>query len=218
MAPVRSKWVDEAAQQAAAPDGRPTVIDVSGPQFIQGTLSVCSVPNLEVRAAMTRHLFAVALVAVTLGACTASPPASVAGIVGVSGRAAVEGATAAFHQALRTNDLETFMSYVAEDVSFMPPGEPPVRGRDAVRQWLTGFLAQYHTSSLTLADREVLVGSGWAVELGTFEWALQPAAGGSAIVDRGNYMQVWQEQSDKTWRFAREVYNSSVPPAPVTAK
>jgi SnoaL-like domain len=62
-----------------------------------------------------------------------------------------------FHQALRTNDLETFMSYVAEDVFFMPPGEPPVRGRDAVRKWMTGFLAQYRTSSLTLADREVLI-------------------------------------------------------------
>jgi len=110
------------------------------------------------------------------------------------------------------------MSYVAEDVFFMPPGEAPVRGRDAVRKWMTGFLAQYRTSSLTLADREVLVGSGWAVELGTFEWVLRPAAGGSAVVDRGNYMQVWKEEGDKRWRFAREVYNSSIPPAPVAAK
>ena len=116
------------------------------------------------------------------------------------------------------NDLETFMSYVAEDVFFMPPGEPAVRGRDAVRKWMTAFLAQYRTSSLTLADREVLVGSGWAVELGTFEWGLQPAAGGSPVVDRGNYIQVWKEEGDKTWRFAREVYNSSVPPAPAAVK
>jgi hypothetical protein len=81
-----------------------------------------------------------------------------------------------------------------------------------------GFLAQYRTSSLTLADREVLVGSGWAVELGTFEWALQPAAGGSPVVDRGSYMQVWKQQGDKSWRFAREVYNSAVPPAAAAAK
>ena len=145
-------------------------------------------------------------------------PAFVAEDADRSQKAGVEGATTAFHQALRTNDLETFMSYVAEDVFFMPPGEPPVRGRDAVRKWMTGFLAQYRTSSLTLADREVLIGSGWAVELGTFEWALQPAAGGPAVVDRGNYMQVWKEHGDKTWRFAREVYNSSVAPAPVAAK
>jgi ketosteroid isomerase-like protein len=133
-------------------------------------------------------------------------------------RAGAERASAAFHQALRTNDLETFMSCVAEDVFFMPPGEPPVRGRDALHKWMTAFLAQYRTSSLTLADREMHIGRGWAVELGTFEWALQPAAGGSAVVDRGNYMQVWKEEGNMTWKFAREVYNSSAPPEAVVAK
>ncbi|HEX7022801.1 MAG TPA: DUF4440 domain-containing protein [Trueperaceae bacterium] len=167
---------------------------------------------------MKRHLAAVVAAAVTLAGCSVAPPDRVGEAAVATDSAGVESATAAFHQALRVNDLETFMSYVAEDVIFMPPGEPPVRGREAVRSWMTGFLAQFRTSSLTLADREVLVGGGWAVELGTFEWALQPAAGGSPVVDRGNYMQVWKEQGDKTWRFAREVYNSSVPPAPVAAK
>ena len=167
---------------------------------------------------MKKHLAAVVLAAFIPAGCNGAPPASVAEAVAVTDSAGVEGATAAFHQALRTNDLETFMSYVAEDVIFMPPGEPPVRGREAVRSWMTGFLAQFRTSSLTLADREVLVGGGWAVELGTFEWALQPAAGGPAVVDRGNYMQVWKEHGDKTWRVAREVYNSSVAPAPAAAK
>jgi uncharacterized protein (TIGR02246 family) len=132
--------------------------------------------------------------------------------------AGVERTTAAFHQALRSNDLEAFMSYVGDDVFFMPPGEPAVRGRDAVREWMTAFLTQYRTSSLTLAEREVLAGNDWAVELGTFEWALEPATGGAAVVDRGNYMQVWQRQADRTWRFAREVYNSSIPAASVPAK
>jgi uncharacterized protein (TIGR02246 family) len=167
---------------------------------------------------MKRHLVAVILTVSTMAGCSGAPPASSSQTAAVDDSAGIERATAAFHQALRTNDLETFMAYVAEDVFFMPPGEPPVRGRDAVRNWITAFLAQYRTSSLTLADREVRVGSGWAVELGTFEWTLQPAAGGSAVVDRGNYMQVWQRQGDTAWRFAREVYNSSVPPAPVAPK
>jgi uncharacterized protein (TIGR02246 family) len=166
---------------------------------------------------MHRHLPAVALAVLAMAGC-GGPPAAVAESVALPDKAAVEASTAAFHQALRTNDLETFMSYVAKDVFFMPPGEPPVRGQDALRKWMTGFLAQYRTSSLTLADREVLVGNGWAVELGTFEWTLQPAAGGSAVVDRGNYMQVWHQQRHKKWRFAREVYNSSAPPAAAAAK
>jgi uncharacterized protein (TIGR02246 family) len=162
-----------------------------------------------------KQLAALVIAGITLDACGGAAPASVAGD---RQRAGFEGATAAFHQALRANDAGTFMSYVADDVVFMPPGEPAVRGRDALRTWMTAFLAQYRTSSLTLANREVLVGGGWAVELGTFEWALEPASGGPAAVDRGNYMQVWKEQDDQTWRFAREVYNSSAAPDPGGAK
>jgi uncharacterized protein (TIGR02246 family) len=163
---------------------------------------------------MNRHPVAVLLAAIMMAACSETPPASSARTATVSDSAGFERATTSFHQALRTNDLETFMSYVADDVRFMPAGEPAVRGRDAVRQWITAFLTQYRTTSLTLADREVRVGNGWAMELGTFEWTLQPTAGGSAVVDRGNYMQVWQLQGDTAWRFAREIYNSTVPPAP----
>jgi uncharacterized protein (TIGR02246 family) len=167
---------------------------------------------------MKRHPVAILLAVITMSACSAATPASSARSAAVNDSAAVERTTTAFHQALRTNDLEGFMAYVADDVVFMPPGEPAVRGRDAVRKWITAFLAQYRTSALTLANREVRVGSGWAVELGTFEWTLQPVAGGSAVTDRGNYMQVWQRQGDTAWRFAREVYNSSVPPAPAAPK
>lgn len=160
----------------------------------------------------------VVLAAVAMAGCRAPEPVPAAGAVPVNDTAAVEQATTAFHQALRTNDLEAFMAFVAEDVFFMPPGEAPVRGRENVRQWMTAFLGQYRTTTLTLADREVMASNGWAVELGTFEWTLQPVAGGAAVTDRGNYMQVWKQQPDRTWTFAREVYNSSVPPAPPAAK
>jgi ketosteroid isomerase-like protein len=120
-------------------------------------------------------------------------------------RATVGAATTAFHQALRTNDAETFMSYVADDIVLMPPGEAVVRGKDGVRACYSGFLTQYRTSSLIFADREVFVADGWAVELGTFEWGLTPTSGGSLVIDRGNYMQVWNSLPDWQWRFAREV-------------
>lgn len=135
-------------------------------------------------------------------------------------KAAVEAATKDFHDGLRANDLAKFMSHVADDVFFMPPGEAPIRGKDGVRAWMEAFLSQYRTTTLTLSDREVRVGDGFAVELGTYEWGLAPTAGGPATTDRGNYMQVWTQGADGQWRFAREVYNSSVPaaPAPAAAK
>ena len=123
-------------------------------------------------------------------------------------RSAFESATAAFHEALRTNNAEALFEYVSDDVLLMPPGEDVVRGKKAMRDWYAGFLSQYRTSSLTLADREVFVTDGWAVELGAFEWGLTPAAGGATVVDRGNYMQLWKSLPSGEWRFEKEIWNS----------
>ena len=127
---------------------------------------------------------------------------------------AFEIATAEFHQALRTNDAKALFAYVADNVLLMPPGGHAVRGKHAMRDWYAAFLSQYSTSSLTLSDREVFVGDRWAVELGSYEWGLTPAAGGGDVLDRGNYMQLWKSQSDGQWRFEREIWNSSAAVTP----
>lgn len=166
--------------------------------------------KIAMRRTASFAVFALLLGWSSLGLAASDSPAAK---VAPSEKAKVEAATKDFHDALRANELERFMHYVADDVVFMPPGEAPSRGKEAVRAWMVAFLGQYRTTTLTLADREVFVGDGFAVELGTYDWGLAPTAGGAATVDRGNYMQVWTKDASGQWRFAREIYNSSVPPA-----
>lgn len=128
-------------------------------------------------------------------------------------RAAFEAATAEFHQALRTDNADGLFAFVADGVVMMPPGEPAVHGKASMREWYAGFLSAFSTTSLTLANREVFVGEGWAVEMGSFEWGLAPVAGGDSLLDRGSYLQVWSSQPDGQWRFEREIWNSSLPAA-----
>ena len=153
--------------------------------------------------------------AVVLGC--AGPKTSAAGD-GKPGRAEVEATTEKFHQALRTNDPDRLFSFVADDVVMMPPGENVIRGKAAMREWYAAFLSQFRTSSLVLGDREVFVGTGWAVEVGSYEWGLEPAAGGEPAVDRGHYMQVWRRQPGGHWQFAREIWNSAAPSPPPAGK
>jgi ketosteroid isomerase-like protein len=125
-------------------------------------------------------------------------------------RSSLDAASAAFHEALRTDDADTLFTHVTDDVILMPPGEAPVRGKNAMRDWYVRFLSAYRTTSLLLDNKEVQMGDDWGVETGSFEWGLAPAAGaGEPITDRGSYMQVWKRESDGQWRFAREIYNSS---------
>ena len=141
------------------------------------------------------------------------PPTALAAL-----RADFEKTTAAFHDALRTNNSEGLFTFVDADVVMMPPNEASIRGKAAMQDWYRAFLSAFRTTKLVLKDREVTVSDSWATEVGQYEWGLQPAAGGDIVVDKGNYMQLWKRTPDGNWRFFREIWNSSIPAAPAVNK
>jgi len=104
------------------------------------------------------------------------------------------------------------MVLVTTDVVLMPPNQPGLKGKAAVRAWYDQFLAQLRTSDLIITDREVLIGGEWATELATFEWVVAPVGGGPAVTDRGSYVQVWHHEPGGRWLFAREIWNSTTHP------
>ena len=143
-------------------------------------------------------------------ACSGNRRAEIAD--GTELRTGVDSAADRLLTALRANDADSFMVLLTDDVVLMPPNEPPLKGKAAVRGWYDQFLTQLHTSHLTITDREVLVGGEWATELATFEWVLAPVGGGAAVTDQGSYVQVWHHEPDGRWLFAREIWNSTAQP------
>ncbi|MGE5748454.1 MAG: YybH family protein [Gemmatimonas sp.] len=127
-------------------------------------------------------------------------------------KAGVDSAANRLLSALRKDSPDSLLAVMAEDVIIMPPNEPVLKGKDAVRTWYNQFVKQMRTSSLTVTDREVFIGGDYATEVAGFEWTLVPIAGGAAIIDRGSYMQLWRREPGGRWVFSREVYNSSTPP------
>jgi len=129
-------------------------------------------------------------------------------------RAGVDSAADRLLAALRADSPDSLVALLADDVVIMPPNEPPLKGKAAVRTWYDQFVGQMRTSSLTITDREVLIGGDYATEVAGFEWTLAPVAGGPPVVDRGSYMQLWHREADGRWKFSREVWNSSTPLKP----
>ena len=167
--------------------------------------------NVKRGATMARILSITGACASVIGlvSCGQSDKAASSGSPRASDVSAVAATTGAFHQALRDNDLSSFMSYVDQSAVIAPPGEPALRGKDKIEKWYKDFLVNYRTASLQLSNKENFVGPLWAVEFGHFDWRLQPTNGSARVLDHGTYMQVWKRQADGSWRFAREVWNSS---------
>ena len=156
--------------------------------------------------AAIRSVYCLAVL-VAVGCSGASAPESTGG---VALRAGVDSAANRLLTALRTNSADSLMVLMADDVVLMPPNEPVLRGKAAVRAWYDQFLTQLRTSDLTITGREVLIDGEWATELASFSWSLVPAAGGPAAIDRGSYVQVWHHEPDGRWLFARELWNSTL--------
>ena len=128
-----------------------------------------------------------------------------------SARAAVDSATNRLLSALRTDSPDSLLALMPDDVILMPPHEPVLKGKAAVRAWYEAVVKQLSTTDLTITNRELLIGGDYATEVAEFEWTLVPVAGGAPMTDRGSYIQVWHKQPDGSWVFSREVWNSALP-------
>jgi ketosteroid isomerase-like protein len=159
-----------------------------------------------------RRRAAIAAVLVASAVACAAPAADTAKDGDVALQASVDSAANRLLAALRSDAPDSLLALMPDDVSIMPPNEPALVGKPAVRSWYEAFVKQMRTSSLTITNRELLIGGRYATEVASFEWTLVPRAGGAPITDRGTYMQVWRREPSGQWVFSREVWNSSIAP------
>ena len=122
----------------------------------------------------------------------------------------------AFIAAMRANDTNALMKLLAPGVIFYPPNGSPLKGPEAVRVWYQAIVDTMKTTDIAIADRMVTVTGGHAIEEGAFVWKLAPVAGGAPVEDRGNFIAIWQRQSDGKWKATRDIWNSSLPLAAAT--
>ncbi len=122
----------------------------------------------------------------------------------------------AWLDAMKANDAQALGRLVTEDAVLMPPNQPVVVGRAAVVDWFAGVVRQARTTGVGVPQREVIVAGDWAIERGSFTWKVAPTAGGAPIEDRGNFLAIYQRQTDGAWRVTRNIWNSTLP-APAAA-
>ncbi len=115
-----------------------------------------------------------------------------------------------YSSSLSSGDLDRWMSLWTEGGVQMPPGEPPVIGKDQIRARIKGLLDQF-TFNMGIINEEVGVARDWAFARGTYGATLTPKEGGEAIVVDGKYMTILQRQPDGSWKIYRDIFNSNVP-------
>jgi ketosteroid isomerase-like protein len=159
---------------------------------------------------------ALALVAVS-GACathdTDSPdPDAVIATTGAAD-AAAHRAHDAYVAAINSNNVDSMLAMVTDDVVFMAPDAPPFIGRDALRPWLEGYVAAFDTR-WDKPVQEFVVNGDWAWERYAYSHVDTPKAGGDPVKGSGWGLIIYQRGADGVWRVARDSWGSDQPVMP----
>ena len=114
-------------------------------------------------------------------------------------------------KAIRTADIDLFLSLAAEDIQWMPPNDTTVFGRAELKEWLEEYFEHFRPDSYTEPERDVKVSGELAVERTSYMISIAPVKGATRIRDDGKMLTVWKRQSDGSWKIWRGIWNSIKP-------
>lgn len=113
--------------------------------------------------------------------------------------------------ACNASDVKAYKETLAEDVVFMAPDRPPLRGSDAVGAWVKeSFFDPFEVEFDAKLDRVVEVGSEAFVP-GTFTLGMKPKTGGDAITVTGEFFNIFRRVREGSWKYTYAIFNFDQP-------
>jgi uncharacterized protein (TIGR02246 family) len=109
-----------------------------------------------------------------------------------------------WYRATASGDLPRLLTLMAEDVIYLVPGQPPMRGRDA---FAAGFQAALQRFRIDAAGeiQELQITGDWAYCWTRLSVTMTPLEAGSPPVRRtGNTLSILRKQADGAWVLFRD--------------
>jgi ketosteroid isomerase-like protein len=116
----------------------------------------------------------------------------------------------AYVTAINSNNLDSLLGMLTEDVVFLSAHEPVMVGKAAVRPWLEGYLKSFKTH-WDKPVQEFVVNGDWAFERYSYKSADTPLGGGAVVEDTGWGLVIYHHDADGKWRVARDAWGPDHP-------
>ena len=120
-------------------------------------------------------------------------------------RSAIEEVIAQFEKAANAKDAATIANMYTDDATLMPPGSPPIKGRNNIQQFWQSFM-DAGAGDVKLRVTEVNSFGDTAYEIGSFEANLPNPQGGT-VRGQGKYVVIWKRQPDGSIRLHVDIFN-----------
>ena len=121
---------------------------------------------------------------------------------------AIASAVRTFAAAVSDNDAAPIAALYGNDATLLPPGNPMMKGRDAIHAFWQGALGM-GVKEAKLETLEVESSGDLAYEVGRFRMVVQPQGGERAEMT-GKYLVVWKQEGEG-WRMHVDIWNGDRP-------
>jgi uncharacterized protein (TIGR02246 family) len=159
--------------------------------------------------------FSLGIGALTLAGCASAPSATPAApAVDVAAEEAkVREAEAADLKAWAGKDIEGILAFYADDATLMTPGEPSMKGKDAMRKGLQPMLTDPNLKLEFTSQRVEVAKSGdVAFTQGTYQLTITNGKTKKPITDKGSYVTGFKKQADGNWKAVTDINTSELSP------
>ena len=122
--------------------------------------------------------------------------------------AAIEDVQQRFVAGLLARDFDALVGLYTEDAVFMPPNQPAVRGRAALKTWMAAFP---QVTACTLNTERIDGRADLAYVRGSFEMTLRPEGAPEAVTSHGKFVEIRRRQPNGEWLLEADIFNSDHP-------
>jgi uncharacterized protein (TIGR02246 family) len=113
-----------------------------------------------------------------------------------------------FAAALNARDAKAAAALYAEDAVLIPPGEPIVRGRQAIEEYWRGAIESGGIRDVSVETMDAQSSGSLGYERGSFVLTVD-GPDGEPMVEEGRHVELLKRESDGTWRSTHGIWNAS---------
>lgn len=123
-------------------------------------------------------------------------------------KSSIEAENLKFMDAFKKGDSAAIASMYGSEAMMLPPNGEPVKGADIAPAW--GSFIRMGLKDFKLITDDVSGNESQLAETGRYELI----GADNKLIDKGKYVVVWQP-ANGAWKLHRDIWNSSMPAAPV---
>ena len=112
-------------------------------------------------------------------------------------------------EALNARDVDRWLSSFAPDARIMPPGAPPIEGKEAIRSFvgellaIPSFFVAHHLESVNVSQSGDLAWVSYSYELTVKD------PDGNPITDKGKDISIYRKQWDGSWKLVVDMWSAN---------